>query len=711
MNLQPDTILDERYRIIEKLGQGGMGAVYLAWDQRLEIRVAVKVNFNPAPQGRGQFLKKAQLLAALHHPNLPRVTDYFIIENEQFLVMDYIPGDDLGLYLAREGAQKLEHVLFWASQLCHALHYMHHQVPPVTHRDIKPANIKLTPEGNVILVDFGIAKADQIQAQTSTGASGYTPGYAPPEQYGGARTGPFSDQFSLAATLYALLSGEKPADSIQRVLGKEELIPLHALNPRIPLNISDAILKALSLRSEQRFESVLNFHQALENPGFRLKDQDRQAIAAPISYKISEPSRLSDSPGQKKPDVDTKRKRRSRKLILGLLLGLGGVCILAAILMASLFPKSPIASLFGANTRQTEIINLQKTQEMLFIEASLAPQALAQSPVPFTETSESPTVVTPTTTLEPTTTETLDMVGGSGRIVFASDRGTDGYIQIWEMRVFQDAQDEIRPDAWTQLTFDGGDKDQPVWSPDGNRIAYVSPGGGINGLDIWVMNADGSNPVNITNYQGDEFDPEWAPDGSRIAFTHYVRDSNGAPIYALTWIKPDGSDRQRLSTDFVEYDPTFSPDMQWMLYVISANSHDFLYFRSAKDGFQKPRGFDPRTIFGEFGEVSDPSWAPVGKQIAYTRHDGATQNIVLVTYESMQDLGIFLPQAQVLTMNNSETDAAWSPDGGWLAFASSRDGGDLEIYLMPTTGEPQINLSARQGVDKSPNWFPLSAGN
>jgi len=238
MDLLPDTILDERYRIIEKLGQGGMGAVYLAWDQRLEIRVAVKVNFNPAPQGRGQFLKEAQLLASLHHPNLPRVTDYFIIEKEQFLVMDYIPGDDLGSYLTREGAQKLENVMFWADQLCDALNYMHNQDPPVTHRDIKPANIKLTPAGNAILVDFGIAKADQVQALTSTGASGYTPGYAPPEQYGGARTGPFSDQFSLAATLYALLSGDKPADSIQRVLGKEELIPLHNLNPRTPLNIS-----------------------------------------------------------------------------------------------------------------------------------------------------------------------------------------------------------------------------------------------------------------------------------------------------------------------------------------------------------------------------------------------------------------------------------------------------------------------------------------
>ena len=171
MDLQPEMILHDRYRIIEKLGQGGMGAVYLAWDQTLETNVAVKSNFNPAPESVSQFLKEAQLLAKLKHQNLPRVTDYFVIDKEQYLVMDYVPGDDLGKRLKEEGAQKLEDVLRWSAQLSSALAYMHSQNPPVFHRDIKPANIKLSQEGEAILVDFGIAKVDSVQAQTATGAA------------------------------------------------------------------------------------------------------------------------------------------------------------------------------------------------------------------------------------------------------------------------------------------------------------------------------------------------------------------------------------------------------------------------------------------------------------------------------------------------------------------------------------------------------------
>ncbi len=210
-----------------------MGAVYLAWDQTLETQVAIKSNFNPAPESVDQFLKEARLLAALRHQNLPRVIDYFVIDKEQFLVMDFIPGEDLGKRLKAEGAQKLDDVLRWSAQLSSALAYMHAQNPPVIHRDIKPANIKLTPDGEVILVDFGIAKAAAAQSQTATGAAGYTPGYAPPEQYGQGHTGPYSDQFSLAATVYALLTQAKPADSIARVLGKETLVPIRQMDPDI----------------------------------------------------------------------------------------------------------------------------------------------------------------------------------------------------------------------------------------------------------------------------------------------------------------------------------------------------------------------------------------------------------------------------------------------------------------------------------------------
>ncbi len=697
MDLQPETVLHERYRILEKLGQGGMGAVFLAWDQTLETQVAVKSNFNPAPESVDQFLKEARLLAGLRHPNLPRVTDYFVIDKEQFLVMDYIPGEDLGQRLKAEGPQKLDEVLNWSRQLCSALAYMHSQDPPVTHRDIKPANIKLTPEGKVILVDFGIAKVDSVQAQTATGASGYTPGYAPPEQYGRGHTGPYSDQFSLAATIYALLTQAKPADSIQRVLGKAALLPIRQIDPGIPQNIADALQKAMALRPDERFESVPAFLDALVDPDFRLDEVTRNELASVMTQRVDKPAGGLSSPAERTVAGTAVREQRKRN---GLLIGGAGLlallCLAAAAALLFAVPQSPIYVLGRADPTATV------TREPLPSPTPESTEAEVVIVAPATAT-DAPS---PTPTEEPTPTLAPERVGGSGVIAFASDRGEDGIVQIWTMRVLRDALGEVYTDALTQLTFDEGDKDQPVWSPDGSQIAYVAPGGVSNGLDIWVMDADGSNQKNITMTAGDEFDPVWRPDGSLIAFTHHLRDAGGAPVYALTWIEPDGAGRERLSVDFIEWDPTFAPDGQYLLYTIHASSHDYLYFRSALDDFEEPKGFDLRALFGEFGEVSDPAWAPLGEQFAYTEHKNKQQVIVLVTYQSMEPNGLHQPTEYVLTDSGSDTDPAWSPDARWLAFTSLRDG-DPEVYLMTTTGRPQINLSQSGGVDRSPDWLPL----
>jgi serine/threonine protein kinase/Tol biopolymer transport system component len=700
MDLQPETILHERYQIIKKLGQGGMGAVYLAWDETLETQVAVKSNFNPAPESVDQFLREAQLLAALRHQNLPRVTDYFVIGEEQFLVMDFIPGDDLGKKLKEEGWQKLDNVLRWVSQLSSALAYMHGQDPPVTHRDIKPANIKLTAEGDAILVDFGIAKVASVQSQTATGASGYTPGYAPPEQYGQGRTGPYSDQFSLAATVYALLTAKKPADSIQRVMGKASLTPAKVINPAVPQNVSDALLKAMSLQPGERFTSIDAFQAALEDPEFRLDDQAREQITSAPAQEPAGKTRIAGQTEQATVVGSAQRKKRTRNIIIGVVAGLGAISVCVVIALLLLLPGSPLCVIKPRVSTSIEAAAISPTDtETLRPTDTSAPLITAPSDTPLPE---------PSATTTPTPTATPELVGESGVIAFASDRGPDGIVQIWTMHVLSAQDGQVYADLYTQLTFDEGDKDQPVWSPDGSQIAYVAPGGEGKGLDIWIMDADGRNQRDITNHAGDEFDPVWMPDGSMIAFTHHLRDEGDAPIYALTLISPDGTQRERLSVDFVEWDPAFSPDGSWLLYVISAKSHDYFYFRGSFDGFASPRGFDLRAIFGEFGEVSDPAWAPVGSQFAYTEHIGSGENIVLVTYNEIQVNGVHLPTEYILTDTNAETDAAWSPDGHWLAFTSTRDDGDSEVYLMTTTGRPQINLTMHQGIDRSPDWKPVS---
>ena len=192
MELTPGIVLKNRYVIDKQLGKGGMGAVYLAIDQAVDRQVAVKANLNPSPESQRQFTREARMLAGLRHPNLPLVSDHFVIDDVQYLVMDFVPGGDLLNLLREEGAQPFDVIVDWAEQIGDALNYLHSQSPPIIHRDIKPANLKVTPEGQIMLVDFGIAKASE--GDTTVGARGYTPGYAPPEQYSNAITGPYSDQ-------------------------------------------------------------------------------------------------------------------------------------------------------------------------------------------------------------------------------------------------------------------------------------------------------------------------------------------------------------------------------------------------------------------------------------------------------------------------------------------------------------------------------------
>src|SRR6187549_2663135 len=232
--LTPETVLQNRYRIIRLLGQGGMGAVYEALDERLDTTVALKETLFADERLRKQFEREARLLARMHHPALPRVSDHFSEGDGQFLVMQYIAGDDLAQMIAdKRGPFPPDQVLTWADQLLDALDYLHTQDPQIIHRDIKPQNLKLTARGQIILLDFGLAKGqtgDVSRAPTTASIFGYTPNYAPLEQIQGLGTDPRSDIYALAATLYHLMTAVKPPDALSRaaaiVNGQEDpLVP------------------------------------------------------------------------------------------------------------------------------------------------------------------------------------------------------------------------------------------------------------------------------------------------------------------------------------------------------------------------------------------------------------------------------------------------------------------------------------------------------
>ncbi len=282
------TLLNNRYRIVSILGQGGMGAVYRASDEHLLIPVAVKENLFLTEEYGRQFRREAHILAGLRHNNLPHVTDYFAMENQgQYLVMDYIEGEDLRQRMERMGALPEREAILIGICICDALTYLHTRIPPIVHRDIKPGNIKVTADGQAVLVDFGLAKILQSGQATSTGARAMTPGYSPPEQYGTARTDDRSDIYSLGATLYAALTAIIPEDGLARMTGKALLTPLRELAPKLNRKLADTIEKALEVEPENRFQSAEDFKDALIESGeLSSYYQERPAISPPPEESI-----------------------------------------------------------------------------------------------------------------------------------------------------------------------------------------------------------------------------------------------------------------------------------------------------------------------------------------------------------------------------------------------------------------------------------------
>lgn len=280
--LPPDTLLRDRYLIRQIIGRGGMGSIYLAEDNRLPgRRCAVKEVQQDASlpehiriQTRDQFYQEASVLARLDHPNLPKVSDFFTHAERDYLVMDYVPGDDLRTLMERARLEDRilpqADVLRWADQLADALGYLHSQDPPVIHRDIKPSNLKLTPSGLLKLVDFGLVKQVVPDEMTVTVIQGRgTAQYTPLEQYGAdtGHTDPRSDIYAFGATLYHLLTGVAPAEAKQRFLNPRALRPAREINPNLSSQTEKAILWAMALHPDDRPASIAAFRSALLGDG------------------------------------------------------------------------------------------------------------------------------------------------------------------------------------------------------------------------------------------------------------------------------------------------------------------------------------------------------------------------------------------------------------------------------------------------------------
>ncbi|MCA1622946.1 MAG: serine/threonine protein kinase [Acidobacteria bacterium] len=293
--IENGTLLQDRYLIERQIGAGGMGAVYLAVDQRFGSHVAIKETFYKDQQLGEAFEREARLLNSLLHPVLPHVSDYFTENAGYFLVMQFVEGEDLSDTLKREGAFPVGDVLRWTDSLLDALDYLHSQESPIIHRDIKPHNLKLTLRGDIILLDFGLAKLNAAD-DTTGGISvfGYSRTYSPLEQIQGTGTDARSDIFALGATIYHLLTGKPAIEALARaasiVNGKPDPLPLASeINAEVPVDVATVLNSALALNPDQRFGSAKAMRQALQHAVSPDSTKNIEDLPEELAFKVAAP--------------------------------------------------------------------------------------------------------------------------------------------------------------------------------------------------------------------------------------------------------------------------------------------------------------------------------------------------------------------------------------------------------------------------------------
>jgi serine/threonine protein kinase len=732
MTLERGSLLNNRYRIVEILGQGGMGSIYRAIDENLGLDVAVKENLFTTEEYARQFRREAVILANLRHPHLPRVTDHFVIDGRgQYLVMDYIEGEDLRERIDREGVLNDADAVVIGAAICDALTYLHTRQPQVVHRDIKPGNVKISPNGNIVLVDFGLVKVVYGSQATTTGARAMTPGYSPPEQYGTGRTDQRTDIYSLGASLYVALTGVMPEDALARAMEQTELTPIRKQNTKVSRKLAGVIEKALEIKPEDRFQSAEDFKQALfKSRVITGRRQEELTVTPPpaSSPGNGREGKIDSTPDPAVEDSDwpastgspllaahtpisgpayqpRSQPRRGRRvgclLVLLLLLLFAGGTLGAVYYQPALVDQG--MSVLGAvipalqTPTQTNTATVEGSRPIAGNNAATPTenaQANPSQPISLPASPSAPAVTRrPTQTPRPTETPiptSTPVGGGKGQIAFASDRS--GLPQIWLMNAGGTGHKQI-------TEMDEG-ACQPSWSPDGGRLVFISPCAFNQeiypGASLFIINADGTNLTPLPTIPGGDFDPVWSPDGTRIAFTS-VRDFNRAQIYVINL--EDETVRSLSANKVRDSQPTWHPDGSRIAFI-STRRGPFQIWTMKDDGTEPE-------ILSRSGSLKNthPVWAPDGQLILFTQSEvlGGVPRLVAGRFD-----GETYMETKLVPDATPMREGAFSPDGFWLAYESWPEGGNHDIFIMTPNGMARQNLTDDPAFDFDPAWRPAS---
>ncbi|MFH1185227.1 MAG: protein kinase [Chloroflexota bacterium] len=727
MTLERGTLLHKRYRIVEILGQGGMGSVYRAVDENLGVDVAVKENLFTSDEYSRQFRLEAVILAGLRHPNLPRVSDHFAVGDQgQYLVMDFIEGEDLRQRMERLATISEEDAVMVGAAMCDALTYLHTRKPSILHRDIKPGNVKISPEGAIYLVDFGLAKIVQGPQATTTGARAMTPGYSPPEQYGTARTDARTDVYSLGATLYAGLTGVIPEDGLARAMDNAQLTSLRRRNPKVSRRVAATIEKAMAVDPGDRFQTAEDFKKALLTAVAKSERPTGEFTVPPppdLTHPASSSASATNSenarplraavPAAASDDVldfvAPRKRRRSNPawltpLFIAIIAASGTVILMPDIVPANvramaplLFPGSPPANSQTPAASPTSTPSAGRSTVQTATPAATSTSAVTPS---FTSIPSSVPIVPSARTQAagpPPASAAAD------QIAFVSDRS--GIPQVY--------LGDVNGRTLVPITNLPDGACQPSWSPDGMRLVFVSPcrvspvgrpldisEGPPADTALYIANVDGSGLVALPTVSGGDSEPAWSPEGQRIAFTS-LRD--GRPlIYVLDLIDQSVSRITDPTADFEEArQPAWSPFGNQI--VFSKKRVDAYQIWSITDAGQ---GEQQIARGGQQYWDFSPAWSADAQFIYYTQRNASGPVlpwIMSIAYERRNTEESSRLSLSPLPVEHPQV----SPDGYWIVFEGKSPDENRDIFIATTTGQLRTRITTDPGIDFDPVWRPV----